>query len=290
MERSSDLDPYPILKALGVPGTPEAEPLSGGTDTSMWRVQCGETTFALRVFRPDQVKTYEREVVAMDAAASAGLPVPRVHAKGMWQDRPALLLSWCSGQRVEQELVQRPWRAWRLGTILGRMQAAIHKVPAPTELLQAPDAWIDWAGPDEGDLKDRLRALEPRTTVLLHLDYHDLNVMTDGKRITGVLDWANGLAGDPRACFARTQLLQRVIPAALNWSFRTRVHTWVLVQAWKRGYQQVAGPLRDMELFYAWAVTARDLMNKPEVHGLEPFIEDIRRWTATWKRRAGLHG
>jgi fructosamine-3-kinase len=98
MERSIELDPHPILKALGVQETSQAEPLSGGTDTSMWRVQCGETAFALRVFRPDQVKTYDREVVAMNAAASAGLPVPQIHAKGMWQDRPTLLLSWCSGR------------------------------------------------------------------------------------------------------------------------------------------------------------------------------------------------
>jgi aminoglycoside phosphotransferase (APT) family kinase protein len=126
--------------------------------------------------------------------------------------------------------------------------------------------------------------------VLLHLDYHGLNVMTDGERITGVLDWANALAGDPRACFARTYMFLKLIPATFRWTLRLRVSTWLLTQAWKRGYQQVAGSLRDMELFYAWAgaVTVRDFTRKPEAHGLEPFIEPMHRWTATWKRRAGL--
>src|SRR5438132_39917 len=39
---------------------------------------------------------------------------------------------------------------------------------------------------------------------LLHLDYHLLNVMTDRSRVTGVLDWTNARAGDPRADLART--------------------------------------------------------------------------------------
>lgn len=290
MEQSGALDLHSMLEMLGVRKAQRVEPVSGGTDTSIWRVEGPDGAYALRVFQPGQARRCEREVAAMTASASGGIPVPQVLSKGVWQDRPVLLLSWCPGQRMEQELTKRPRRAWKLAMMMGRTQTAIHRIPAPPELLQAPDAWIEWAGPNEHELKQRLLALKPRSTMLLHLDYHARNVMTDGERITGVLDWANTLAGDPRACFARTHLLHSLIPAVLNWSFAARVSAWLFVQAWKRGYRRGGQPLRDMELFYAWAgvVTVRDFERKPRPNALDPFIGPMRRWTTVWKRRAGL--
>ena len=91
----------------------------------------------------------------------------------------------------------RPWRAWPLGVLFGRCQAAIHGRPSPEALRAAERAWIDWAGPGEKALAARLRGTAPREHSLVHLDYHPLNVMTDGERITGVLDWTNARAGDP---------------------------------------------------------------------------------------------
>src|SRR5258708_33303103 len=94
------------------------------------------------------------------------------------------------------------------------MQAAIHVVPAPDLLRQQPEAWIAWKCEAEQTLQDRLHHLRLDGVALLHLDYHPRNVLTDGKQITGIVDWTNAHAGDPRADAARTVSILRVDPGA----------------------------------------------------------------------------
>ena len=146
----------------------------------------------------------------MRAAGEGGVPVPRVCAEGMWRDRAALLLSWCPAYRWPRSWPPRPWRAWPLGVLFGRCQAAIHGRPSPEALRAAERAWIDWAGPGEKALAARLRGTAPREHSLVHLDYHPLNVMTDGERITGVLDWTTRAPVTPRADYARTLTILRL--------------------------------------------------------------------------------
>jgi len=243
------------------------------------------------VFRPDQALACRREVLAMRAAADGGVPVPDVCADGVWQDRPALLLSWCAGQPVLHALRDRPQDGEPLGTAFGAMQARLHRVAAPGALRQDGDRWIDWADPDEAPLKARLHALRPRGDALLHLDYHPLNVLTDGSQITGVIDWANALAGDPRADLARTVTILRVMPVPRAW--QPTAARRVFARAWRRGYESVAGPSGDLGLFYAWAgaVMVRDLapkLGRPGVWLEQRHLDRVARWTAWWKRRAGV--
>lgn len=286
------LDPVTILTALGMTTATVIEPVTGGWDTMLWRVADGRDVYALRVFRAEQAKTCRREVVAMGVAASGGIPVPHVQSETVWQGRPALLLSWCAGRPLLEELRARPWRAWLLGVAFGQLQARIHRLVAPDGW--DGDAWIGWAGPDEAPLQMRLRevaAVTPRR-VLLHLDYHPLNVLTDGHRITAVLDWANARSGDPRADLARTLTILRLAPFNSG-----GVWLWVerrlLEWGWRRGYQRIAGWPRGMVLFYAWAgaVMVRDLapkLGRPGIPLLPHHLDPVRAWTARWKHRAGL--
>jgi aminoglycoside phosphotransferase (APT) family kinase protein len=288
------LNPDPILEALGVRGAVAVAPVSGGWDTAIWRVELEGSTYALRVFRPEQVEVSRHEVAAMRAAAEGGISVPVVRADGVWQDRPALLLSWCEGRPLAHELRARPWLTWRLGLEFGRMQALIHAVAAPEALRHRRVSWIDWMGPDEPDLKERLIALGPRQDALLHLDYHPLNVMVDGTRLAGVLDWANARAGDPRADLARTVTILRLAPLPRGPRGLGEMAVRRLLElGWRRGYEQAAGPFGDLSPFYAWAGAAmvRDLapkLGRPGV-ALGPVdFERMRRWTNYWKRRAGV--
>src|SRR5262245_51196443 len=91
------LDPADILATLGVHDIHAVSPVQGGSDTAIWRVEHGDQTSALRVFRPEQLATYRREQAAMEAARQAMVTVPEVRAAGIWRERPALLLSWCHG-------------------------------------------------------------------------------------------------------------------------------------------------------------------------------------------------
>jgi aminoglycoside phosphotransferase (APT) family kinase protein len=173
-----------------------------------------------------------------------------------------------------------------LGIVFGRMQAAMHTVPASAVLQQQPEAWIAWKCEGQPAVQAGLRHLQLDRTALLHLDYHILNVLTDGKQITGIVDWTNAHAGDPRADAARTVFILRVDP-----SVRKPLLQWlglrIFTLAWRMGYQRAGGHLNDMALFYAWAGTVlqRDLAHRYQHVPQE--LAPARHWTNKWKAQAG---
>lgn len=286
------LDPFAVLAALGVTDATAVTPVHGGQDAAIWRVEHGGHISALRVFRPDQLRGVRRETQTIRAAIASGLPVPDVRVEGVWNERPAMLLAWCPGETLLTAIQRQPWRVWMFGALFGRMQAHIHAATAPESLRGVPDAWLDWAGPLDARLRDRLRATATRADTLLHLDYHPLNVMTDGGHITGVLDWPNARAGDPRADLARTVVLLHFRPAV---SVRPHEAAAVrlLLRAWWYGYQRVAGPVHDMGPFYALAgaQTVWDQERKVGLPGRaiqSRDLDPLRRWTAAWMRRIGI--
>jgi len=283
--KQSELPPLEILSTLGINGMPTVTPVLGGFDVAMWKVEHEGQTSALRVFRAGAHEDCEHERGVMEAARAAGLPVPEVQKAGVWQDYPVLLINWLAGCTVEDELRTRPWRLWSLGIAFGRMQAKIHAIPAPALLRQRPNAWIAWRCEGEPTLQDHLRHLHSDQMALLHLDYHVRNVLTDGKHITGIVDWTNALAGDPRADAARTASILRVDPLA-----RKPVLVWlglrIFEQAWRIGYQREHGRFKDMSPFYAWAGTVMqgDLAERYKHNPNE--LVPARRWTNKWKAQA----
>jgi aminoglycoside phosphotransferase (APT) family kinase protein len=299
MPAPNELKPHEILHSLGVAQPASITSVRGGMDTAIWRVEHDGRVSALRVFRPEQLKTYQREQVAMRLAEAGGIPVPHIEAAGLWQNRPSLLLSWSSGRPMIEQLGAQPWRIWSLGVAFGRQQAAIHAIHAPlADFEPYTGNWVEWAGPEEQHLQEHLRRLSPSASALLHLDYHPLNVLTQGRTISAVLDWANARPGDPRADLARTYTILRIEPLGPNKpSPMLQVIRWLLEKSWRSGYRQVAGPVMDstevMAPFYAWAgaVMARDLsprVNKPGFWFREEHLGAIRHWTEGWKRRAGV--
>jgi aminoglycoside phosphotransferase (APT) family kinase protein len=288
-------DPVAVLAAVGMPEVCRAERVDGGADAVIWRVELQSGTYALRLLRLDQADQAQRESVAMTAAAAAGIPVPAVVAAGHWQDRPALVLTWSPGRPLRDVLHERPldlWRARELGVAFGRVQAAIHALPPPDDLLAHPVPWVAWAGPDPG-LQSCLEDLPSRPHVLVHLDYHPLNVLAEGERVTAVLDWANARAGDARADVARTLSILRLAPRPTGVA---GVFAWLIRRSfeagWRHGYQEAAGPLNGLAPFCWWAgrVMERDLaprLGRADLPWLTPaYLDRVRDWTAVWRVRA----
>lgn len=295
MERH-ELDPEAILDALGLPGPARLTPVLGGLDAAIWKVERAHETYALRVLRPEQAPVARREAAAMATAAAAGLPVPRVHAAGSWRDRPAMLLDWCPGRPMADELRAHPWRAYSLGVQLGRTQAAIHALPIPDDFADGSTPWRDLAGPDER-IRDWLDRVPPRPSALLHLDYHPLNVLADSGRLSAVLDWANVRPGDPRADLARTVSILQLAPlpaGPIGAAMRSGLR--ILEAGWRRGYERQAGPMGDLAPFYAWAgaMMERDLaprLGRPDAPWLtEAHLARIRRWADRWSNPSAGHG
>lgn len=291
--RQADRDPAAILAALGMRETTSITRAQGGWDTAIWRVESGGEVYALRVFRAEQAAQCQHEIEVMTAAAVA-VPVPRVHASTTWQDRPALLLSWVSGEPVMTRLFAAPQQARRLGALFGEIQARVHGIDLPSALRSDAGRWISWAGDEEQELQARMRSLAAPEQALLHLDYHPLNVMTDGERITGVLDWANARVGDRRADIARTASILHLTPGKdevrRGWKAKARRD---FIRGWREGYGLPADQAVEMPAFHAWAgaAMAHDLRPKLGQPGvtLEPrHLHRIVRWTSIWKRRAGI--
>ena len=263
----------------------------GGADTAIWRVEHRRAVSALRVFRAVQANPARREVLALEVTAAAGIPGPTVRAVGTWQDRPVLLLSWCDGRPLAESAVAQPSLLKPLAFDFGRMQARIHQITAPPDLGLSAEGWIEYAGSSESALQTRLREMPHRNDALLHGDYHPLNVLAGETGVSAVLDWVNVLPGDPRADLARTVLLLRLSdppPGIPQAQFRALCRAFEA--AWRRGYESLAGRISDLTLFYAWAgaATLDDLADKTDRADLAAHQARLRRWTAYWKRRAGI--
>lgn len=269
----ADIDPYDVLNALGVTGCSEASRVHGGWDTMIWRVTCGPDTYALRLFRAGNHHWAHREVEAMRAARESSVQVPEVHILGTWQDRSVMLLDWCDGRTVMQEMRARPWKIRSLGYEFGQRQAQLHQTEFSTEDSDALN-WITSFGPVDDDLGSRLVAAGRQISKLLHLDYHPLNVMYARRSIGCILDWSNAMPGDPRADVARTWSILRLMPLFPGRPEPvTEAARKLLASGWLRGYQDTAGPLIDMEIFKVWAAVAM-------VHDLQRKVEQPENWIA----------
>ncbi len=159
----------------------------------------------------------EHEYRALVALESTDLPVPRpigFHRAGTRSEDPAwLVMTHLPGTPLWDAIEQadeREREAWfrRLGALL----AKIHGTAVPPALQEAsPQPWIDptlkratsfvrrHAVDHHPELLERLgRAVEPRAfEALIHGDFTLDNVLAQGDRITGVIDWGGATRGDP---------------------------------------------------------------------------------------------
>lgn len=307
VHQSAKLDPVAVLHSLGVTAITDIAALDGGEDTAMWRVVHGGHASALRVMRAEQREAATREAAAMRVAQAAGIPVPGIEHEILWDNRPVFLLEWLTGYTVMASLVSRPWRAEALGVRFGRMQARIHAVSAPQAVSRQPEYWLQFIEVDEPALVVYLRALNPRTDALIHLDYHPFNVLVGnvnavdslnttmyGTHVIGVIDWTNACAGDPRADVAYTATLLQVNRGMSGLRpVQERTARLAFTRGWQRGYQQIAGRLTGLAPFYAWAgaFIAKDVahrLGQPGSMVTPAYLARLHRWTVHWKDRAGI--
>lgn len=178
----------------------------------------GTHEWVLRTDAPSAVevsRTREEEFRLLRVAAAAGLPVP----KPLWVctdpaivDRPFYIMERVSGTADGRTLVHSDWTPAQRRIIvarLGRDLARLHAVdPAIPELsflepFEGPPAlrrvtqyraYLDALPDPQPVLEWGLRWLElnaPATgeSVLCHCDFRTGNIMIDGDRVTGILDW-----------------------------------------------------------------------------------------------------
>jgi aminoglycoside phosphotransferase (APT) family kinase protein len=251
------------LAGAGFPGDLELTSLHRGLgSTVMWSFQPepGAAPLVARLFGPGNDAGAEREYLAMEAAARHEVPVPAIVTRGVVGSRSLLVTTFVAGVPVAAALEAQPERALALGMAMGETMGRMHAVAAPAGLATRANAWIDRGGPALSPLRSLLSAL-PGQDRLLHLDYHPANVLVDGDRITGVVDWENTLGGPPHMDLARTLAILRA--AVLGNLLPPHRHASVarFEEGMVAGHARVAGDDPAPALSAAWglAMTVEDL-------------------------------
>ena len=199
-----------LAKALNAaPGAITLEAMAGATSSSVFAV--GTTagrSAVLRLFDnaawlADEPDLMAHEAAALETAAEAGLPAPRLIAftdGDVGFGAPALLMTRLPG-RVE--LMPADWTAW-IEQLAGAL-ARIHRQPA-IGLGWSYFPWIDvsrasvpaWSSNPGAWQRalDIVRGPAPDApTVFIHRDYHPVNVLWQDGAISGIVDWVNACRG-----------------------------------------------------------------------------------------------
>ncbi|MGP9539501.1 phosphotransferase family protein [Brachybacterium sp. AOP43-C2-M15] len=211
------------LAAAGLPATGRFVPKAGWVS----RAWIGEDVVVRGSSDGQVLDAYRHEAAVADLLAGSAVPHARHIAHGDGPDGP-----WCVTERLPGRSLHEVWPAADRRTrrtiieSLGTALRALHRVPVPAELLPP---WLSGAlaggewpayhppvvsrtlqrveaarrrpGHDPRLLADvaawvqeRLVLFEGDALVLVHGDLHGSNVIVDGGRVTGLVDFAEALA------------------------------------------------------------------------------------------------
>ncbi len=226
--RASDPDAIGLMDVMELIA-PEARVtgwhrLPGGFGAAMHRIEVtmpsgSETAFVLRRYLPetgDDGTVATREAATLEVLRDTPVAAPEVlwlDADGTVFDRPALAMTLVGGRPRSAEVTDDP------GVLQGLAEALVSLRWVPLDRLEhlprfddvaaltAPLRAMRHALPDS-DLVDpaavadailaRADEVAPAPPSLCHGDFHVGNVLFDGARATGIVDWNHARVADPR--------------------------------------------------------------------------------------------
>ncbi|MBE1531957.1 phosphotransferase family protein [Actinomadura algeriensis] len=182
--------------------------LSGGASRETWAFTADGRPLILRRDPPaaPDAEAMAREAALLSSAAAAGVPVPTLVDHGDDLDgAPYLIMERLAGETIPRRLLRtpRPGLARDLGAILARLHtmASVPGLP-DADPLDALAEYYDAFGEPRPAVElafRRLREHRPSPTgrTVVHGDFRNGNLMIDGPKVTGVLDWELSHLGDP---------------------------------------------------------------------------------------------
>ncbi|MUK88882.1 phosphotransferase [Ornithinibacillus sp. L9] len=235
-----------VMKLIG-DQVKEYTKIEGGLDSLVWKItSVEEHTYALRVLPKHRYHQFVQEQSTLKLAGRAGVPVPKVHKVDCYDQYTVMLMDWLPGRTVFEEIKISPESVDKFGFAFGETQAIIHSIHMEQPRISN---WLTAGNKEEEKLIESIDNKYPQANTLIHLDYHPLNVMTDGEKITGVIDWMNASVGNYQYDIARTMAVLKIDGEKL-------IEPQVLelfIEAWINGYESAGQPVGDLSLFYSWA-------------------------------------
>ena len=213
LERTAALDAR-LAEVLGEPLTGEVRQLSGGASRETYRCTCASRGAMILQSEHRGKPSGEPpgQAALLRAAALAGVPVATVLAHG--SEDPVLGAAWTlvealPGTTDPSEIIPAAADgAPELLDSVAEALAAVHRMPAEASLaapvvdpLAQLYALYEQLGEPHPTFELAFRALgadrPPQRRSLVHGDFRIGNLMVDGDRVTGVLDWELTHLGDP---------------------------------------------------------------------------------------------
>lgn len=212
-----------------------------------------------------------QEFEAQQAMAKIGFPVPRpiLYDETEPFGVPFLLMEHVPGVPMLDAMLAGGFSSlFSVTRDFAELHARLHQLPAdafPGSEQQFLDRtlgefreMIDGFGLD--GIRPGLEWLEthrpppPARESIIHLDFHPVNVMVEGQRVSAVLDWGDSGVGDRHADIATTPMIVSFAPVervSRREQFIAAVGRRLLVWSYRRAYQRHL-PIDNAQLPY-WA-------------------------------------
>ena len=184
----------------------------------------------LRIYSSQEgLPRLRQEFAAQQQLSAAAYPV----AGPVWMEEdvqflggPFLIMNLVPGRTLFDLMLYRIWRILDGPGWMAAMHARLHQLPAADfpasprpflqrclEEMEALISQYGLAGLKPGlDWLQKHRPEPPRSPCILHLDFHPLNIMVQGDRCTGILDWGESDVGDYHADLGTTYVLLKSAP------------------------------------------------------------------------------
>jgi aminoglycoside phosphotransferase (APT) family kinase protein len=188
-----------LARALGSEEAPsDLVRQTGGLEAETLIFQLRKEHFVVKVFVDDGVQA-RTEFDNLAAVTVASVPTPEpvlMDSEGPWFGAPAIVMTALPGR---PEMHPKNRTLWTDGA--AEALASIHSIPTSRMSHVRTPRWQRWTPSTEGMGSDSCRAdavlarlyaqVGTLPTVLSHDDYNPGNLLYDGGRLSGVVDWAD---------------------------------------------------------------------------------------------------
>lgn len=233
----------------------------------------------LRIYTsPKGVARARHEFAMQRRLRKVGFPVPKpllIHTNCDLFGGPFLLMECIPGETLFHSALARPWQLPSLSARMAELHLHLHRLSS--EGLQTSAAgFLDRCLDELGELIGayELRGLQPgldwlsrhrpqpgHEAVIVHLDWHPLNLIRDNNDRLWALDWSESDMGDPHADVAMALVLLRYAPVECRrWWDRMAVsfgRDWIVRRYWFTYSRQRRLDERRLSYYLAWAVLRR---------------------------------